>query len=151
MGGTMLIFVLEHLEDPQLALSEAYRVTKMGGYLLISTPFSFPVHGYPLDYRRWTLEGLKIEINNAGFMVMDEISIGDAFASLALNVNLLLKYHLRQSRWALIRLATILAAPFTILVQLMVNHVAILLGPLDQSRAFPLGIAILCKKVKKIA
>jgi len=150
MEGTMLISVLEHLEDPQLALSEAYRVTKMGGCLLISTPFSFPVHGYPLDYRRWTLEGLKIEMNYAGFKVMDAISIGNAFASLVLNVNLLLKYHLRQSRWTLIRLAAILAAPFTILVQLMVNHVAILLGPLDQSRAFPLGIAILCKKVKKI-
>lgn len=151
MGGAMLISVLEHLEDPQLALSEAYRVTKMGGYLLIATPFSFPVHGFPADYRRWTLEGLKIEMNNAGFRVMDEISIGDAFASLALNVNLLLKYHLRQSRWKLIRLATVLAAPFTILLQLMANYVAILLGPLDQSKAFPLGIAILAKKVKKIA
>jgi SAM-dependent methyltransferase len=151
MGGTMLIFVLEHLENPQLALSEAYRVTKMGGYLLIATPFSFPVHGFPSDYRRWTLEGLKIEMNNAGFKVMDEVALGDVFASLALNVNLLLKYHLGQSRWKLIRLATVLACPFTILLQLMTNCVAILLGPLDQSKAFPLGIAILGEKVKKRA
>jgi SAM-dependent methyltransferase len=150
MGGTMLISVLEHLENPQLALTEAYRVTIMGGYLLIATPFSFPVHGFPSDYRRWTLEGLKIEMKNAGFKVMDEISIGDVFASLALNVNLLVRYHLRQSRWTAIRLATVLATPFAILLQLMVNHVAILLGPLDQSKAFPLGIAILGKKVKKM-
>ena len=149
MGGTMLIFVLEHLEDPQLALSEAYRVTEMGGYLLIATPFSFPLHGFPSDYRRWTMEGLKIEMNHAGFQVMDAISLGDAFTSLALNVNLLMKYHLRQSRWTLIRLATILAIPFTILFQLVVNYIAILLGPLDQSGAFPLGTAMLCKKARR--
>jgi len=149
MGGTMLIFVLEHLENPQIALSESYRVTKMGGYLLIATPFSFPVHGFPSDYRRWTLEGLKIEINHAGFEVMDAISMGDAFTSLALNVNLLLKYHLRQSRWTVIRLATILAAPFVVLLQLMANCFAILLGSLDQSGALPLGNAILCKKVRR--
>jgi len=149
MGGTMLISVLEHLEDPQFALSEAYRVTKMGGYLLITTPFSFPVHGFPSDYRRWTLEGLKIEVNNAGFDVMNEISIGNAFASLALNVNLLLRYHLRRSRWIVIQLATVLTTPFTMLLQLIANCVAMLLGPLDQSNAFPLGIAILGKKVRK--
>ncbi len=146
MGGTMLISVLEHLENPQLALSEAYRVTLAGGYLLIATPFSFPVHGFPSDYRRWTVEGLKIEMRHAGFKVMDEISIGDGFASLALNLNLLLRYHLRQSRWSAIRLAITLATPFAILLQLMVNHVAVLLGPLDQSKASPLGIAILGKK-----
>jgi len=151
MGGTMLISVLEHLEDPQLALSEVYRVTKIGGYLLIATPFSFPVHGFPSDYRRWTSEGLKLEMKNAGFEVLDEVVIGDAFASLALNVNLLLKYHLRESRWTVTRLATVLATPFRILFQLMINYIAISLGPLDRSRALPLGITMLGKKVKKMA
>ncbi|MBM4340290.1 MAG: class I SAM-dependent methyltransferase [Deltaproteobacteria bacterium] len=151
MGGTMMISVLEHLESHPLAISEAYHITKIGGYLLITTPFSFPVHGYPSDYRRWTLEGLKVEMDHAGFKVIDAISIGDAFSSLALNVNLLLKYHLLQFRWAIIRLVIILATPFTILLRLMINCGAILLGPLDQSKAFPLGTAILCKKVKKVA
>jgi len=150
LEGVMLISVLEHLENPQLALSEAHRVMITGGGLLIVVPFAFPVHGFPVDYRRWTLEGLKLEVKNAGFKIIDEVSMGNAFASLALNLNLLLKYHLHQSDYRLLSLILILITPFTLLSQLMCNLLALLLGPLDRSKAFPLEIAILGEKVKKI-
>ncbi len=146
----MLIFVLEHLEDPQIALSEANRVTELGGYLLIAAPFSFPVHGFPSDYRRWTLEGLRLEMKNAGFKVIDEVSMGNGFASLALNLNLLLKHHLHQLHGRLFTLTMLLATPFMLLLQLIFNLLALLLGSLDRSEALPLGVAILGEKVKKI-
>lgn len=150
MEGVMLISVLEHLENPRLALSEAHRVLITGGRLLLVAPFAFPVHGFPLDYKRWTLEGLKLETKNAGFKIIDEVSFGNTFTSLALNLNLLLKYNLHQSDYRLLSLILVLITPITLLNQLICNLLALLLGPLDRSNAFPLGIAILGEKVKKI-
>jgi SAM-dependent methyltransferase len=150
MEGVILISVLEHLENPQLALSEAYRVTIKGGNLLIFTPFAFPVHGHPLDFRRWTLEGLKLEMKKSGFEVVDEVSIGNAFASLALNLNLLLRYNLQQSHCKLLKSIMKLVTPFLMLLQLIFNLLALLFGPLDRSKSFPLGVAILGRKENKI-
>ena len=95
------------------------------------------------------MEGLKVEVSNAGFKVMDGVLMGNGFASLALNLNLLLKYHLQAPHRKFLSLAMILAAPFVVLFQLVSNILAIMLGPLDGSEAFPLAIAVLGEKVKK--
>lgn len=46
--------VLEHLPNPNRVLTEVARVLRPGGKLFLSTPFSFPVHGRPFDYFRYT-------------------------------------------------------------------------------------------------
>ena len=46
--------VLEHHADPNRMISEMIRVTKSGGYLLISAPFISPIHESPHDYGRFT-------------------------------------------------------------------------------------------------
>jgi SAM-dependent methyltransferase len=149
INGTMLISVLEHLEDPQLALSEAFRVTIRGGCLLVATPFAFPVHGFPVDFRRWTLEGLKSELIKAGFTIISEKCIGNTFAALALNLNLLLKYHSFPSPYRVLNVVKLVAAPFLLFLQFAFNLVALLLGPLDRSKSFPLGFGILGKRMEK--
>lgn len=53
------ISVWEHLRKPWIAASAANRVLKPGGLLYVATHHTFPVHGYPSDYCRWTDEGLK--------------------------------------------------------------------------------------------
>src|SRR5215469_583796 len=52
--------VLEHVRDPQRVVCEMYRVLRPGGYLHIVTPFCHPFHEYPKDFRRFTLDGLKL-------------------------------------------------------------------------------------------
>jgi SAM-dependent methyltransferase len=52
--------VLEHVQDPQLVVNELTRVLAPGGYLHLVTPFCHPFHEYPRDYRRFTLDGLKL-------------------------------------------------------------------------------------------
>lgn len=46
--------VLEHVYNPQDVLNEIIRVTKPGGYILISTPFNYWMHEIPYDYYRYT-------------------------------------------------------------------------------------------------
>lgn len=53
------ISVWEHLRKPWLAAAAAHRVLKPNGLLYVATHHTFPVHGYPSDYCRWTDEGLK--------------------------------------------------------------------------------------------
>ena len=52
--------VLEHVWDPQQVMSELTRVLAAGGHLHVVTPFCHPFHSYPADYRRFTLDGLKL-------------------------------------------------------------------------------------------
>jgi SAM-dependent methyltransferase len=149
MEGMMFIWVLEHLESPSLALKEAHRVMASGGDILISTPFLFPVHGFPMDFRRWTLEGLKLEMKNAGFECSEGETMGNTFASLALNINLFLKHYMNCGKSKPFHSMTALAMPMILIVQFILNIVAIALGPLDKSNALPLGVAVLGKKRKK--
>jgi SAM-dependent methyltransferase len=149
MEGMMFISVLEHLENPPLALREAHRVMASGGDILISTPFIFPVHGFPMDFKRWTLEGLKLEVKNAGFECLEGETIGNTFASLALNINLLFKYHMNCGKSKPFHFITALAMPMILIMQFILNIIAIALGPLDKSNALSLGVAVLGKKRKK--
>jgi SAM-dependent methyltransferase len=52
--------VLEHVRNPQRVMSEIERVLAPGGYAHLVTPFCHPFHEYPKDYRRFTLDGLKL-------------------------------------------------------------------------------------------
>jgi hypothetical protein len=51
--------VLEHVADPRQVVAEMVRVLKPGGWLYSEVPFIFFFHGYPTDYTRYTLEGMK--------------------------------------------------------------------------------------------
>ncbi len=59
--------VLEHLAEPRVMLSEAFRILRQGGQLTLSVPFQWWVHEAPWDYYRYTRHGLKYLLLNAGF------------------------------------------------------------------------------------
>jgi len=63
--------VLEHVSSPAAYLAECNRVLRPGGRLLISTHGTFNDHGCPHDFRRWTLDGLKLELKLEGFHVLE--------------------------------------------------------------------------------
>ncbi|MBC7228959.1 MAG: class I SAM-dependent methyltransferase [Actinobacteria bacterium] len=63
--------VLEHLEDPARALSEAYRVLKRGGHAIYTAPLFWHHHEEPRDFFRYTPYGLGYLFSNAGFEVIE--------------------------------------------------------------------------------
>ena len=62
--------VLEHVSDPLKYLSEAARVLKNEGLLILSTHGYWMFHPDPADYWRWTSAGLKKIVSEAGFEIM---------------------------------------------------------------------------------
>ena len=59
--------VLEHLNEPQIFLKEAYRILKPGGWMILTVPFQWHVHEEPYDYYRYTKYGLQDLFKKAGF------------------------------------------------------------------------------------
>lgn len=54
--------VLQHVENPQEAMQEIYRVLKPNGFLYFYVPFLYytiPLKGYYSDYWRFTEDGIK--------------------------------------------------------------------------------------------
>ena len=61
--------VLEHVEDPSVYLHECWRVLRPGGQLVVTTHGYFQFHPDPVDYWRWTGQGLRKLIETKGFTV----------------------------------------------------------------------------------
>ena len=62
--------VLEHVEDPDGYLSEAFRFLRPGGRILLTTHGYWMYHPDPTDYWRWTSAGLKKIVEKNGFKVI---------------------------------------------------------------------------------
>jgi SAM-dependent methyltransferase len=63
--------VLEHLENPVLAVEEMFRIVKPGGKLIAITPFLQAFHGYPNHFQNFTVIGHRQLFSRAGFLVTD--------------------------------------------------------------------------------
>ena len=61
--------VLEHVAVPATYLAEAHRVLRPGGRLLLSTHGTMTYHPDPEDLWRWTADGLRRVVADAGFAV----------------------------------------------------------------------------------
>ncbi|MCU0228987.1 MAG: methyltransferase domain-containing protein [Bryobacterales bacterium] len=64
--------VLEHVPHPDAMVQELARVLLPGGYLHLVAPFAHPFHEYPRDYRRFTLDGLRLMGQSAGLTPVKE-------------------------------------------------------------------------------
>jgi hypothetical protein len=64
--------VLEHVPAPRAYLIECLRILRPGGVLLLTTHGFYPEHGCPHDFHRWTLDGLRREVSDAGFEILSE-------------------------------------------------------------------------------
>lgn len=62
--------VFEHVVDLEPMVAELFRVAKPGALALITTPFLFPEHETPYDFRRLTRYGLEHILTKSGFEII---------------------------------------------------------------------------------
>jgi SAM-dependent methyltransferase len=83
----MSISVLEHLHSPHRMLSEAHRVLRPGGRLVLQVPWMWRVHEEPHDYFRFTPFGLQHLLQQAGFKSVEVTPTNGVFGMLSLKLN----------------------------------------------------------------
>lgn len=107
--------VLEHLEYPDRAAAEMYRVLRpSSGKAFIATPFLQPYHGYPDHFQNFTLSGHRRLFERAGFRIREAgTCVGPIFALRDLFLNLVrtILPGGGVGRW-LARLSALLTLPF---------------------------------------
>jgi len=72
---------IEHVEDHQGLVNEAYRLLKPGGFIIISGPMYWPLHEEPYDFFRFTKHGFKFILEKAGFKVVEINANGGKWAT----------------------------------------------------------------------
>jgi SAM-dependent methyltransferase len=145
VDGVLLIHVLEHLDKPGHALGEVTRVLSPGGFALIEVPFIYPVHDAPLDFRRWTEAGLRLEATTKGLNVVDSTTVGRASETAVLVFNLAISRLVLN--WIEERNLLLLLTPVTALLILLMNLLGAALAPLYRSSDFmPHRCRLLCRK-----
>lgn len=67
----------EHVPDPETFFAEIFRLIKPGGRAIITTHGTSEDHGLPCDFQRWTAEGLRRDLERAGFTLvsMDRVTV----------------------------------------------------------------------------
>ena len=63
--------VLEHLEEPEVALRECHRVLRTGGVAIYTVPFIWHLHEEPRDYYRFSKYGLDYLFTKSGFDIIE--------------------------------------------------------------------------------
>lgn len=150
----LMLQVLEYLAQPQQALTEAYRILKIGGVLILSAPFMYPIHDAPYDRNRFTKVALADFLKQAHFSSIKIVPQGTFwdFWLLSLLVFLFKRLKLLQTRKTFLSTVSLalllLVSPVLVILinslDLILNTVSKLFPPYPNE--FPLNFLVIAKK-----
>lgn len=76
--------VFEHLKNPEQAASEIFRILNSRGKLYAEIPFMRGFHMAPIDYQRYTIEGIEQLFARHGFKLIEKGICSGTFNAFAL-------------------------------------------------------------------
>lgn len=132
--------VLEHHKDPAKMISEMARVTKRGGYLMISAPFLAGIHEEPNDYQRFTKYGLIELCKKNNCRVIEIREQGSLFSTISMLLNEYLNNFASHSKLTYF-LSAIIYLPF-----LIFEYISLILDKIFKSNKIFFNYLILIKK-----
>lgn len=68
---------LEHVNNPFKLVLECARILKQGGHMLLTAPFQWREHKYPIDTFRYLPDGMRALMEEAGITVIKTYLIKD--------------------------------------------------------------------------
>ncbi len=112
---------LEHVPDPPVYLSQAFRCLKPGGILILTVPFAARWHFIPNDYWRFTPSGLQRLLSTTGFTGIEVFARGNVvtvacYKVMALFLRLVMPQTETAWKSIVLRASGILVLPFLILL-----------------------------------
>lgn len=119
--------VLEHVLNPEIFVSEIFRVLRAEGTLLCTIPFSARWHFIPFDYYRYTPSAINHLLSQAGFIEIQVYARGNEFTVACYKVNSLMLAFLFTNKklvtfkGVLYRLIGILCVPMIIVGSIVAN------------------------------
>jgi SAM-dependent methyltransferase len=90
---------IEHVEDHQGLVNEAYRLLKRGGHFIVSGPLYWHLHEEPYDFFRFTNHGFKYILEKAGFEVIEILPNGGSWATTGQAIIHSCSFHNPQCNW----------------------------------------------------
>jgi SAM-dependent methyltransferase len=133
--------VLEHLEEPEKAMRECFRVLKPGGCAIYSVPFIWHVHEEPRDFYRFSCYGLEYLFHKTGFEVL-EIK---ALSGFWVTFGQLLVYNLYRYKKGLLRWLGIID-----LLGILIQFISWMLDQVDKSEQWTWMYMAVVRKPKTI-
>jgi SAM-dependent methyltransferase len=85
LSSVLCTELLEHILEPERVVSELHRILLPGGILILTAPFLYPIHRDPVDFHRFTEDGLRAMLQD--FQVLSIIPQGKIFTVLGLMVH----------------------------------------------------------------
>jgi SAM-dependent methyltransferase len=127
--------VLEHLEKPQDAVIEMFRILKPEGYVILSTPLYWHLHEEPRDFYRYTKYGIDHLFTTAGFDIIEITPLSGFIVTFAQE----LVYYLNFFRRGFLKYPLLL-------FQVSLQVIAYLVNRWDKSHKFTWAYMVIAKK-----
>jgi SAM-dependent methyltransferase len=135
--------VLEHVADRKHVTGEIARVLKPGGLLLVTVPFIYPVHGWPHDYVRFTINGVR-QLFEEHYELLELVPLGRAGTSLGTLFLAWIDTSMNSNRAT--RLLKGLLLPVWIVFSLIVNLVCLAIDALDRTGTHYTQVGLLARR-----
>ena len=71
-------YVFEHVSHPHMGVRALFNLLRPGGLLFFAVPFNEQFHLIPGDFYRYTLDGARSLLTDAGFEIIHAHKLGDS-------------------------------------------------------------------------